>query len=515
MSTAQHRPPPVPAAAGLARGSALGMAGAVANGLLAFALTVVVGRALGPAGAGVFFAAAALFTIASNTLELGADTGLVRALAAARATGRLEDLRPTVRAAVLPVLAASVLCSAGVAAAAPWLARTFLPGAGPGGAADLLRVLAAALPFGALTAVALGGVRGLGRVAPVVLVENVGKPFSRVVLAALVALAGGSALMMAAAWVLPVLAGAVVAGVQLARLLPARRPGAATGALPPRALAAPFWRFSAPRAVAATVEVLSATVGLLLVSALAGSADAGVYAAAARYVVAGSLVLTAVRLVAAPAVAQAMAQRDRHAASDLHLTSTVWVVLASWPPFVLALAFPAPLLSAFGPGFEDGATALALLAAGMLVSLAAGNVQTVQLMSGGSGVNLAVVLGSLAVNAGLCLLLVPAHGVTGAAAAWAVCLVLENLLTAADVRLRAGVSVVGQPVLLAAAVAGAAYGGGALAARTVLGDGAVGLLCAAASGTLAYALLLLLARDRLGLPALVAALRGTTTAPTT
>ena len=60
----------------MARGSMVNLAAMVTGALLTFGLTVLVSRWLQPAGAGAFFELIALFTIASNTLELGADTGL-------------------------------------------------------------------------------------------------------------------------------------------------------------------------------------------------------------------------------------------------------------------------------------------------------------------------------------------------------------------------------------------------------------------------------------------------------
>src|SRR5207248_11587968 len=77
----------------LARGGALSLVGSVVTGILAFALVVVVTRTLHPGGAGAFFEAVALFTIISNTAELGADTGLVREVSQSVALGRVQELR--------------------------------------------------------------------------------------------------------------------------------------------------------------------------------------------------------------------------------------------------------------------------------------------------------------------------------------------------------------------------------------------------------------------------------------
>jgi O-antigen/teichoic acid export membrane protein len=74
----------VPELRRLARGGALNLVGYLVSGVLAFGLAVVVTRIVGARGAGVFFAAVAVFTILSNITELGADTGIVRFVARLR-----------------------------------------------------------------------------------------------------------------------------------------------------------------------------------------------------------------------------------------------------------------------------------------------------------------------------------------------------------------------------------------------------------------------------------------------
>src|ERR1017187_2499942 len=80
-------------AAVVARGSLLNLVTMVGGAVLTFGLTVLVSRWLQPAGAGALFELIALFTIASNTCEFGADTGLVRWISRARAVGGLDQVR--------------------------------------------------------------------------------------------------------------------------------------------------------------------------------------------------------------------------------------------------------------------------------------------------------------------------------------------------------------------------------------------------------------------------------------
>src|SRR5204863_6856050 len=92
--------------AAVARGGALNLIGTVAAAILNFALVVVITRGLHVGGAGPFFVAVALFSILSNTCELGADTGLMRSIPRARVRGREHEARRLLVIATAPVVIA-------------------------------------------------------------------------------------------------------------------------------------------------------------------------------------------------------------------------------------------------------------------------------------------------------------------------------------------------------------------------------------------------------------------------
>lgn len=66
-----------------ARSGVAGLLGAATSGLFGFVLAVVITRGYGTAGAGAFFAAIGVVTVATAICTLGAETGLMWALPAA------------------------------------------------------------------------------------------------------------------------------------------------------------------------------------------------------------------------------------------------------------------------------------------------------------------------------------------------------------------------------------------------------------------------------------------------
>ncbi|MCO5972830.1 lipopolysaccharide biosynthesis protein [Actinoallomurus soli] len=502
-----------------ARGGAIGLVGSGVAAVAGFLLTVVVARVLGPAQTGVFFTVVALFMILTEVTELGADTGLVRTTARLRALGRVGDLRRVVVAALVPVLAVGAVAGLAVFALAPWLAGLLVDSAHHDDAVFLLRVCGPVLAVSAARNVALSGTRGMGSLAAFTVQANVVTPLSRPVLVIAVAAVGYGAGGVMVAWSLPIALTFVAAVAILWRLLrraesedhaaagAARVASTAAGpdqVAPAAAGAGPiapavagagqiapalaggdgiasggaassavreFWAFSGLRGVAAMLEIVVTWLGVPLVSAMVSSHDAGIYATAGRFITTGTLVLAATRLAVAPQIAGLLARGETRQAEDLNAVATGWIVAASWPLYLALAVFGPFVLTLFGTDFRGGAGAMAILACAMALVLATGNVQTVLLMGGKSSWNLidkAVVVVLMVV---LHLLLVPSFGIIGAATAWGVSMLVDNLLAVVQVRYLMGLRLRTRTLAPVGAWALVWFGGLGIVLRILLGTG--------------------------------------------
>ncbi len=529
----------------VARGSVLNIVAMSLGAALGFALTVVVSRWLQPSQTGALFELVALFTILSNTLELGADTGLTRWISQARAVGGLAQVRRIVAIAHVPVLILGTVAAAAVWVAAPALAHTFLHGMNPAAAAADIRIVAPLVPLGALSACALAGARGFGRMWPYLAVEGFGKPALRLGLIFVALIAGWGLRGAVIAWSLPVVAGLAAGWLILAELIKAEtrgaghllepradaRQGRATAnarhrvaggrghrergrgrhrappshpsvRLPGGRLAAEFWRFAAPRGFAGTFQIVVVWLNILLVGALVSRYAAGIYAAASKLALVGTFALEGTRLSIAPHLSALLARGERLRAANLYQSATRWLMLASWPVYVVFAIFPQVVLGIFGPRYAAGAAALVVLSLAMLINLGTGNVTVVLLMGGKSSWNLVNTLAALAVNIGLNLLLLPHIGVTGAAIAWAASIVVDNVAAVIEVWWMLGLAPFGRGYGLLVAAAVGCFGITGVTARVLLGETLPALVAATAVGLAAYVAIAYVARARLQLPEL-------------
>jgi O-antigen/teichoic acid export membrane protein len=376
--------------------------------------------------------------------------------------------------------------------------------------ASLIRVLAPFLPFATGTTVALAGTRGMGIMQPFVRIQNLGIPALRVLSIAVVVMFGFGTMALGLAWGMPVALGLPAALIALHTLLgrvERRSRGTLAEASPLPVLAREFWRFSGPRGVAALITVALGWIDVLLVGALRSAPEAGVYAAVSRFIGVGTIALQATAFAIAPQISALLARDRRGEASRLFASATGWVVAASWPVYLSLAIFAPLLLRMFGPGFAAGQDSLTILALAMLVYVGVGNNKTVLLMAGGSGLNVVITGSWLVISLLLDFILIPRYGIEGAAVAYAVAIVGENLTTSIAVARRVGITPAGKGVLVASVAAVGCYGGVGMAARWMLGPSFVSFLLFGAVATGLYLAVLRRYRHRLDVEVLVRVLR--------
>ena len=429
----------------LARGSSANLAGTVVSAAANFALTVVLTRGLSQSTAGVFISMTSIFLIATILGQLGANTGLVYFLSRAKTIGRLDAIPGYLRTAIRPVLATAVAMAVGVALLAPALGEVVTPGHSDQ-AQDYLLVLALFIPLAAAQNIALAATRGLGTMRANALVELIGRPTVQL-LFVLVAVAIAGDGWVAWAWAVPYLPAAFIAWWWWRRLaVAAGIPLRAGGPSPARE----FWRFSAPRALSSVVQIVMQRLDIVLVAALAGAAEAAIYAAATRFVVAGQMGNNAISLAAQPRLAETLATHDRPALAEIYRTSTAWLMAVTWPLHMTFIVSAPVLLHVFGADYAVGAPVMLVLATCMLVATGIGMADTVLLMSGRTAWSLANAVVSLAVQIGLDLWLIPQHGVLGAAIGWGAAILLRNGAAIVQVVIYEGVHSLSRPTLVVA-----------------------------------------------------------------
>jgi O-antigen/teichoic acid export membrane protein len=461
----------------LARGAIAGFAGAATSAAMGFVLTVVLARSLGDTGSGVVLQAIAVFSIVLSLARAGMDSAAVWIMPRL-ALHDPSRIRSALAVMFLATAASGALCGAATVALAPTFALT-----GDSHAHDVANAVAVAgwfLPVAALLLVGLAATRGLGGVLPYVAVGSIGLPVVRPILVGLVAAGGGSFVAVTLAWAAPLPVALIAAGLVLR--VQVRRHERAAGVRgrwrPDSSLRRSIAAYALPRTLSAGLEQSVIWLDVVLVGILAGSASAGVYGGASRFVAAGLVIDTALRIVVATRFSTLLFQGKVAEVQALYRVAATWLVLFGTPIYLVLAVFAPVVLQLLGPGFDKGSTALVILCAGGILGFTAGNIQSVLLMSGRSGwaaFNKAIVLG---VNVAGNLVLVPLIGINGAAVSWALSMLIDAALATVEVRRFVGIRLDARAVAYALLVPVVTVGIPALSLRFTVGGNLAALLVA-------------------------------------
>jgi len=391
-------------------------------------LTVLIpfllGRWLGAEGYGTYAYTVAWATVLGGVAVLGLDTLAIREVAAVRALARWDLLRGMVAWSLRAILTASLLLVAALALLL-WNFREALPPATAGALWFALPVI----PLLALIRFFQGSLQGLHRVLLAQVPQMLLLPLGVLVLAGFfhvkMHLNGGLAV---AAYLGSALLAAGCAGIALGRVLRRSCPQ-----VPRRTEGSRWLRSAVPLFFSGLVGLLNDRIGVLILGTFISSEAAGIFDVAFKGSLLVAFPLVAVNMGLAPTVASFHAQRDREGLQRAATLSARIALGTALPLAALLAAFSGSILHYVGPEFTQGEHALAVMALGQILNVAAGSVGFLLAMTGYEREMLKALLLALGMNIGVASLLVPLYSVLGAAIASAASLATWNGLMALQV----------------------------------------------------------------------------------
>lgn len=432
MATAGALAAETDALGGMRRSAAAVFAIRVAAATLAYGTQVLLARLMGQEGYGVFATAWVWIAVLGHGSLGGVALSICRFVPQHRVRGELDLARGFLAAGAAVALASG----AGVAAAGAgllWLARDIV-------SPDYLLPLAVALavvPVFAVQDYVEGVARSFGwtalAIAPPFLLRQ-----GLIALAMLLALAWGAPAEPTVAVGCTLLATVVAVAVQAAAVLRRLRPALPAGR---RAYRLGEWAAATlPMGLVDLTLVLFGFVDVLLLGLFVSPGEVGVYFAATRllqFVVFAQYAATA---ATAPRFAEAWARGDRDGLRRLIRATARLTALASFG-IGAGLLIAAPwLLALFGPGFPASFGLLAILVCGVTVQSAFGPAEDLLNMLGAERTAALVSVGALLFAIVLGLLLMPAHGVVGAAMAMALASAARGCALALAAKARLGLA---------------------------------------------------------------------------
>ncbi|WP_196259680.1 flippase [Pelagibacterium limicola] len=419
----------------LLRGGVGSVAIKIGSTLLNVGLAIVLARALGAEGFGVYSFVFALITIMAIPAQMGLPNLVVRETAKAQAGENWGLMKGLWRWSSLMALGMSAVLMA-IGALAAWIFAANLP---EGGIAVFYwgLVLVPLVALGNLRGAAL---RGLRHVVQGQLPEFILRPAFLIglVLAAHFGLSA-RALTASDAMMLHAVA-SLMAFMIGAWLLLRARPVELKAAQNPEVHTRLWLASAVPLAMIAGMNQLITNTDVVMLGFFKAHADVGYYKIAVQGAVLVALVLSAANLVVMPHIARLYAQGDLKRLQRVATTSARSTAMFSLPAFLVIVVFGREIIGIlFGNEFEPGYTALVILACGQLINALASSVGPLLSMSGHERHLSQVLFAMVGLNMALNYALIPMFGITGAALATATTIATKNLILWGVVRRHLGI----------------------------------------------------------------------------
>ncbi len=427
--------------------------------------------------------------------SLGAETGLQYFIPTMTSAGARRLVRDVaVASGVAGVLAGGLV----LLITGPFTALLSDGGVERASTESVVRMVALLLPFAGLYEITMGALRASDAVLVSTVLDRIIRPIAQVAAMLAAGWLGAGARGVVFAWVAPNVAAVLVAVVLLMRIR-LRNAEQRTEALDHGT----FWRYTSPRMVARVAQTLLQRLDVLILAAVYPLEEAAVYGTVSRCMIAGAFIGTALRQTLQPQLRRGIVRNDIAGVKAMYGASTTWLVLVTWPVYLAMIIFAPLVMSVFGEGYVRGATALVLLSSAMLVASACGLVDVVLLMLGRSWLSTVNVVIALIANIALNLILTPRFGMTGAAIAWVVAILLTNLLPLAQTIRAAGLHPGGTALFTGIGVTAVTIGVPLAAGRLAFGSSLLSFVAVTTVASFAYVGGLYATRDRVKLDQLV------------
>jgi len=416
----------------LARGAGGAFAVRILGTGLAFGLQVLLARLMLAEGYGVYIYALSWTTLLAVFGRFGFDTGLVKFVAAYEGRREWGFLRGILHRSWQITFAAG-LALALVASFIVWLLRERLAPA----LLPTFLVSFAMMPFLVVAQIRAAALRGLRRVVIARVPETVFQPIVLAGLAALVYVVRAGDLSP------PLVMGLHAAVVAFALLLSCiflRQALSGEARQAEVQYRTKEWaKVSSFMLLMATMHLVLLRTDVLMIGALVGTTEAGIYAVAVRAATFVLFVLQSINAIAAPMISQLYATNRQDELQRMVTLAARGIFFLTLPVAVGLMLFGGKVLFLFGDEFVAGRLALTILCVGQVINAFAGSVGFLMVMSGHHREAARVVAASACMNIILNAVLIPRFGMRGAACATAMTTVMWKLWMLVLVRRKLGI----------------------------------------------------------------------------
>lgn len=295
--------------------------------------------------------------------------------------------------------------------------------------ANVLKLFALALPFTTLTSIFLFTTQGFKIMKYKVMVREIMEPLGRILLVLVLLFFGWRLYGLLYAYLIPIICGTILSFYYFRKVFPQ----ISRKAVRPIYETKKLLHFSWPVFLTEFFCMINLWIGVGMLGYFSISEEVGIYSAAHRTALWGTIIITSFSSIFAPVISDLYTRGESSKLNKYFKTVAKWTFTLNLPLSLMMIFFARDILNIFGPEFLPGMPCLVVLSLGWLVSSSTGSVSQMIAMSGRPKINLLNIIGALTGQVILNILLIPKYGILGAAFALSVSIILGNIVAVVEV----------------------------------------------------------------------------------
>lgn len=425
----------------LLRGSAVAMVLRIAGIGATYLFTLLVTRAYGGEAMGIFALCLTVLQMSSVVGRLGTDTMLLRFAAEYTALGRKDLVKEVYIKALKRVIPFGLFLSVLLFFLSPYIAKSVFH---KEHLAPYFRIVFVAIVPMILVFMNSEGLRGLRKIKEYIFLQNIAAYLLAAVFLMGTLLFWRAALAPLLAYICALF---LVSGIGFAMWL--KHVGLTRVADKDNARVKNILSVSLPMLLASSLMLVMQWTDNIMLGMWRTETDVGIYNIALKVAAVTSITLFAINSIAAPKFAAFYGRGDMKGLGRIVRQSTKMIFWTSFPILAVTCLFPSFILGVFGEEFRSGTYALILLAMGQFINSISGSVGYILQMTGKQKIFQNIILCATVINIVLNAILIPPHGINGAAFASMVSMGVWNLSSVLYVKKALNISTMFVPLLKA------------------------------------------------------------------
>lgn len=278
--------------------------------------------------------------------------------------------------------------------------------------APLLQLASVFVPLMVVNDQLFNALRGFKKFNESVIAQYVYQPITRLIMIGLLVIIGLNAQYAVAAYGLSTVTASIVMFIWLNRRFSLKRAIKVDPKLLKEMLV-----FAVPVWLSSLMVKFQGNIQTLFIGTMNTIAGVGIFSVANQITLVSGEFSSSINTTSKPVIAELHDRNDIKQMEHIYQLANKWVVMVQIPIFLLMVIFPKPILSVFGEGYADGATALIILAVANFIKVSTGMGGIIIDMAGYTKMKLFNSVVRLALYIVLDYLLIPRWGLIGASVA--------------------------------------------------------------------------------------------------